>query len=207
MVHLAEGQILYTPARKGGVLFLLLRGRVRIYKVAGGRELTLNMVVAGETFGEAALVAERHYGAYAQAIEPSEVALMSVATLASLVHDKPEVGLKAMELLGERLAFYESKIGDIGLREVPGRLASLILHLCQTEGVVTTEGYKIPTRYTHHQLGTMIGAKRVAVTRAMGQFRRAGVVEPTRKQIYVKDVPALEHAAGKEISAEEQEKT
>ncbi len=207
VVHLGEGQILYTPSRKGGVLFLLLRGRMRIYKVAEGRELTLNVVRAGETFGEAALVGERRHGAYAQAMEPSEIALMSVPTLQSLVRDKPLVGLKAMELLGERLAFYESKMGDIGLREVPGRLASLILHLCQTEGVVTAEGYVIPTRYTHQQLGAMIGAKRVAVTRAMGEFRRSGVVEPTRKQIYVKDVPALEHVAGKGPLAKEREET
>jgi len=207
VVHLGEGQTLYTPGRKGRMLFLLLRGRMRIYKVAEGRELTLNVVRAGETFGETALMAERRHGAYAQATEPSEIALMGVPTLESLVRDKPLVGLKAIELLGERLAFYESKMGDIGLREVPGRLASLILHLCQTEGVVTAEGYVIPTHYTHQQLGAMIGAKRVAVTRAMGEFRRSGAVEPTRKRIYVKDVPVLEHVAGKEPLAKEREET
>ncbi len=206
-VRLGRAQILYTPAHRGKVLFLLLRGRVRIYKVAEGGELTLNVVGAGETFGEAALVGGRRQGAYAQAMEPCEVALMSVTTFANLVRDKPEVGLKAMELLGERLAFYESKMADIGLREVSGRLASLILHLCQSEGVVTPEGYVIPTRYTHQQLGTMIGAKRVAVTRALGDLRRAGAVELTRRQIYVKDVPALEQAAGKEPTTKEQEKT
>ena len=206
-VHLGLAQILYTPAHQGKVLFLLLRGRMRIYKVVGGRELTLNVVMAGEVFGEAAFVGGRSQGAYAQAMEPCEVALMSLTTLRSLVHDKPEVGLKAIELLGERLSFYESKMADIGLKEVPGRLASLILHLCQSEGVVTPEGYVIPTRYTHQQLGAMIGAKRVAVTRAMGEFRRAGAVEPTRRRIYVKDVPALEQAAGRQPIPEEQETT
>jgi CRP/FNR family transcriptional regulator, cyclic AMP receptor protein len=204
-VRFQRGQILYTPAHQAKVLFVLLRGRMRIYKVAKGRELTLNVVVAGETFGEAAFVARRRQGAYAQALEPSEVGLMSRDTLGNLVRDKPEVGLKAMELLGERMSFYESKMADIGLKEVPARLASLILHLCESEGVVTAQGYVIPTGYTHQQLGSMIGAKRVAVTRAMKEFRRIGAVEPTRKQIHVKDVPALEYVAGRQPTAEERE--
>ena len=202
-----RGQHVYTPAYKSKILFLLLRGRVRMYKAEGGRELTLNVVGAGETLGEAAFVTRRRQGAYAQAMEDSEVGLMSVATFESLVRDVPLVTSKAIELLGKRLAFYESKMSDLGLKEVPGRLASLILHLCQSEGVVTPEGYVIPTGYTHQQLGAMIGAKRVAVTRALGKFRRAGAVEPTRKQIHVKDVPALEYIAGRQPTTEEQENT
>lgn len=201
-----RGQHVYTPAYKSEILFLLLRGQVRVYKVEGGRELTLNVVGAGELLGEAAFVTRRRQGAYAQAMEDSKVGLMSVATFESLVHDKPLVAWKAMELLGKRLTFYESKMSDLGLKEVPGRLASLILHLCQSEGVVTPEGYVIPTGYTHHQLGAMIGAKRVAVTRALGELRRAGIVVPTRKQIHVKDVPALEYVAGRQPTMAEQEK-
>jgi CRP/FNR family transcriptional regulator, cyclic AMP receptor protein len=45
---------------------------------------------------------------------------------------------------------------NIAVKEVPARLASLILLLVESQGVRTPAGYKIPTRYTHQQLGTMI---------------------------------------------------
>ena len=88
-------------------------------------------------------------------------------------------------------------MADIGLKDVPVLLAALVLHLCEREGVVTGEGYKIPTRYTHQQLEEIIGAKRVAATRALGKLRRIGAVEFKQRHVYVKDVKALRQVAGK----------
>ena len=85
---------------------------------------------------------------------------------------------------------------DIALKEVPARLASLIFDLIQSEGVVTPEGhYKILTHYTHEQLAAMIGAKRVAVTRAFGKLQEAGCVRLWRRQIYVFDLATLRRLA------------
>jgi CRP/FNR family transcriptional regulator, cyclic AMP receptor protein len=85
---------------------------------------------------------------------------------------------------------------DIALKEVPARLASLILDLIQSEGMVTREGhYKILNHYTHEQLATMIGAKRVAVTRAFGKLQDAGCVRLWRRQIYVVDLATLRRMA------------
>jgi len=63
----------------------------------------------------------------------------------------------------------------MGLKKVPARLANLILQLAETEGVVTGQGrYRLRTQYTHEELALMVGAKRVAVSRAMKGLREAG---------------------------------
>ena len=194
-LYLERGQILYTPRYTAEVVFLLLEGRMRLYKVVGGQELTLDVVEVGTMFGEVAF-ATRSQGAYAEALEPSRVGLVGLESIGRLVRSKPEVGLKIIELLSERLHLYGSRMADIGLKEVPARLASLILRLVQSEGIVTGEGrYKIPTRYTHEQLATMIGAKRVAVTRAFSKLKETGALELDRRYIYVRDAGALEIAA------------
>lgn len=108
---------------------MLFRGRVLIYKMVKGRELTVNVVRTAEMFGEAALTSQRRQGAYVQAMESSEVALMSIDICRRLVRDKPEVSLKAVELLGERLYLYESKMVSMVLKGVSARLASRLLHL------------------------------------------------------------------------------
>jgi CRP/FNR family transcriptional regulator, cyclic AMP receptor protein len=79
-------------------------------------------------------------------------------------------------------------MADIALKEAPARLASLILDLVQSEGVVTREGhYKIVAHYTHGQLGAMIGASRVSVTRAFRYLQDIGSVRLSRRQICVVD--------------------
>ena len=56
---------------------------------------------------------------------------------------------------------YENRLEDLTLKEVPARLASLLLMLSEGEGVMTPDKQiKIPTHYTHEPLGTMIGANR-----------------------------------------------
>ena len=63
-------------------------------------------------------------------------------------------------------------------------------------GVVTPEGYRIPTRYTHQQIVTMVGANRESVTRAFGRLQEDGRVELRERYIYIMNVEALKRASG-----------
>jgi CRP/FNR family transcriptional regulator len=195
--HYQRGQLLYTPKERSEALFMLKKGRVRIYRVGhDGREFTLTVVGAGTVFGEMSLTAQRLENAYAEAMERVVVCKMRKHDLERLIMDKPQVGLKVMAVLSERLSLAEDRMEDIALKEVPARLASFILQLVESEGVMTPEGPKIPTRYTHRQLATMIGANREAVTRALDKLRREGAVQLSNRYIYIHDPEVLRRVAG-----------
>jgi CRP/FNR family transcriptional regulator len=190
------GEVFYTPMDLSETLFVLQSGRVRIYRaLPEGRELTLAVFEGGTVFGEMALTGQRLRASYAQAMEESEISAMCRADVERLVLDKPAVGLQLVHLLSERLAAYEARMEGLGLKEVPARLADLILELVETQGIRTRDGYKIPTRYTHQHLGTMIGANREAVTRAFARLRDAGAVEVRRRYIHAADLEVLKMAA------------
>jgi CRP/FNR family transcriptional regulator, cyclic AMP receptor protein len=198
-----RGEIFYTPMDLCETLFVLQKGRIRIYKATPeGREFTIAVVESGTVFGEMVLTGQRLRNAYAQAMEESEVSAMCRADVERLILDKPEVGLQLVHLLSDRLTTYETRLEDLGLKEVPARLASLIVLLIESEGVRTSTGYKIPTRYTHQQLGTMIGANREAVTRAFARLRDLGAVETRRRYIHVEDIQTLRKAA-EDVSLQE----
>ena len=147
-------------------------------------------------FGEMALTAQRLREAYAEAMEPSDICVLKSEDLESIVRGNPDVGLQMIRVLSERLRVCETRLEDIGLKEVPARLASLVLQLAESEGVMTSEGLKIPTHYTHRQLATMIGSSRETVTRAFTELQERGAVELRRRRIYVKDIEILERTAG-----------
>jgi CRP/FNR family transcriptional regulator, cyclic AMP receptor protein len=196
-INLRAGEVFYTPQEPDGKLFILKRERVRIYKMEGGREFTLEVVEAGTVFGEVAFTPHALRDAYAEAMEPSILLAMERSDVERLIQQKPKVGIRMIRLLSERLHYYETRMEDVTLKGVPARLASLILFLVESEGVRVPGEISIPTRYTHEHLGTMIGANREAVTRAFGRLQDDGALQVRRRLIYVEDVQALERAAGR----------
>src|SRR5918994_6968981 len=195
-VHLEKGELFYGPEDQTEKLFLLQKGKVRIFRTTPeGREFTLAVVESGTVFGEMALTVQQLEGAYAQAMEASDAAYMLHQDLERLVLEKPGVGLKIMQVLGERLRRYETRLDDVAMKDVHSRLAGIIELLTESEGVRTGTGYRIPSHYTHETLGTMIGTKRAAVTRAFGVLQDEGVVELRRRLIFVSDIEALRRSA------------
>jgi CRP-like cAMP-binding protein len=195
-INLNSGEIFFSPEDTTEKLFILKKGRVRIFRQSDERELTLAEIEPGTMFGEMALTAQRLRGSYAQAIEPSVLIGMSRSDLEHIIVENPKVGNRLLQLLSERLAAYESRLEDLTLKDVPARLANLILLLSEGEGVKTRQDIKIPRHYTHERLGTMIGANREAVTRAFGLLQDQGAVELRRRLIHIKDMDALRGAAG-----------
>jgi CRP/FNR family cyclic AMP-dependent transcriptional regulator len=204
-VRLQEGETFYAPWEQGGKLFVLKKGRMRLFRSEGVREFTLEVVDAGTVFGEMAFTPHRLRESFARTMEPSVVFVMERAEVERLIEEKPQVGIRMISLLSERLHYYETRMEDVTLKEVPARLASLILFLIESEGLRVPGEIRLPTRYTHEHLGTMIGANREAVTRAFGRLQDEGAVQLRRRLIYVEDVEALESAAGRLLEEGEAE--
>ncbi|MBA3492344.1 MAG: Crp/Fnr family transcriptional regulator [Rubrobacteraceae bacterium] len=203
---LEQGDVLYTPQDGTERLFILKKGRVQLYEIAReGEEITLSVVEDGNVFGEMALTGQSLQGLYVRALIPSTVVSLRREELEKLIMNNPEVGLRMVRELAQRLHVSEARYADIVGKDVPARLATLILSLVDSEGVhlslvdsesvVSNQSYRIPTHYTHEQLGTMIGCKRVAVTRAFRKLEEAGAVELKKRHIVVQDLEALKDLA------------
>jgi CRP/FNR family transcriptional regulator, cyclic AMP receptor protein len=193
---LEQDDILYTPKEGTERLFILKKGRVQLYEVdQAGEEITLSMVEDGNVFGEMALTGQSLSGLYVRVITPSTVVSLRREDLEDLIMHKPEVGLRLVRELAERLHASEVRYANVVGKDVPARLASLILTLVDSEGVVSSESYRIPTHYTHDRLASMIGCKRVAVTRAFRKLEEGGAVQLKERRIVVKDIDALKDLA------------
>jgi CRP/FNR family transcriptional regulator len=194
--YLEQEDILYTPKEGTERLFILKKGRVQLYEVNGeGDEITLSVVEDGNVFGEMALTAQSLKGLYVRAITPSTVVSLRREDLEHLIMNKPEVGLRLVRELAQRLHASEARFADMVGKDVPARLATLILTLVDSEGVVSSDSYRIPNHYTHERLASMIGCKRVAVTRAFRKLEGGGAVMLKDRRIVVKDMDALKESA------------
>jgi CRP/FNR family cyclic AMP-dependent transcriptional regulator len=196
-ISLRGGDDFYRPELHDGGLFLILEGRVRVYHTAPeGKEITLDLLGSGTVLWARSLELMSGQAVHSQALGSSVLAFMGREDLEHLVLNKPEVGLMLMDLLAQRLGSSNERMAEVAYKSVLSRLASQILRLLESEGVVDRRGgYKLPTAYTHEELGTIIGAERVAVNKALGRLQGEGVVELKKRRIHVSDLEALRRFA------------
>jgi CRP/FNR family transcriptional regulator, cyclic AMP receptor protein len=200
-VSAGDGEDFYRPnEHDGGGLFFVLEGGVRLYLTApSGKETILDLLGSGTALWARRLELVDEGAVGARAVGPTVLAFLGRDDLDRLVLKKPEVGLRMMEILVERLGESNERMADIARKGVLPRLAGQILRLLEGEGVVDREGgQRLPTAYTHEELGAMVGAERVAVSRAMRRLQDEGAVEVRRRRIHVGDPEALRRIAERE---------
>jgi len=132
---------------------------------------------------------------YARALVPPLVCSLKTQDVQHLIESSPQVGIAMVRLLGERLREAEVRLAELAYMQVTARLANLILGLGVSEGIMSREGIRIETPHTRRQLGTIIGAKREAVTRAMTGLQEEGAIEVVRRRIHIKNHEALRREA------------
>jgi CRP/FNR family transcriptional regulator len=192
----ARAVVLVTPEEHEERLFLLLEGRAQVCEEGPtGRELTISVIEDGMLVGATGFAPRLPWGLRVEALEPSLFCEVSRRAFEELLGRNPTLGMRVSRLLGERLVEAEARLADLARKEVPERLASQILRLVESQGLVTPEGYKIPAPYTHRQLAAMIGANRESVTRAFKRLRSEGGVESSNGGIFVADLDALRRIA------------
>jgi CRP/FNR family transcriptional regulator, cyclic AMP receptor protein len=144
-LRLQAGQEFYRPGEHDGGLFLIKEGRVRVYLITPtGKEATLELLGSGTVLWARRLELVDAYAVHARALEPTVVAFMGRDELDRFILRNPEVGLRMMDLLAERLGSSNERMAEIAHKEVVSRLASQILRLLESEGVVDREGRKLP---------------------------------------------------------------
>ena len=196
-VHLGTGETLALDEERCALL-LLTSGRVRVHEPnATGPGLTLSMVENPTVVAQTGFAANSSRVVVVEALEPSVLLLLEGEDFEDLVRRNPEVGVKTIRVLSERLSTNEERLSGLVHKEVTARLATLVLRLSEHRGIVTGEDNRIvPIRYTHQQLASIVGSNREAVTRALGRLRKAGAVEIRNRRIHVTDADALERLAG-----------
>lgn len=184
MRDVARGALLYAPHRPVEVLYILKRGRVRVYRTAvDGRSLTIAIVTPGQLFGQMPLLGQRMDDSYAQMLEPGVICLMSRADVRRLLFTDERIVARITALLGARLAELETRLADTVLKSVPARICSTLATLAGSPPA--------PVRLTHDQLADLVGTTRETTTKVLGDLRERHLIRLRRGRIDVLDPVAV----------------
>lgn len=192
------GHLFYAPEDSIDRLLILRRGRVRIYQLSPeGRALTLLVLLPRAIFGEMMLVEEWVQDSFAEAMSECEVGALGRDDLRRLLSSYPSLALRFMKVMTQRLRALELKLADVAFKSVPQRLAAVLLNLADLEPEPPSTEPPAVLRYTHQQLAEMIGSYRETITKAIGEFREAGLIRVEEEAIYLTDMARLHELAGR----------
>lgn len=188
MFSYLPGRHFYSAGDMAEVLFILKEGSVHLYRLApDGRKLIVATLHKGAVFGEMSLVGQRMHNTFAEAATPARICVMSRVDVEAMLVRKPQMALRLMDMMGERLAEAERQLERMAFGSVPSRLAGQLLEL-------GAQGDQV-TGYTHQALAEMVGSYRETVTTVLNDFRAQGLVTLGRKAIRILDRSRLAEVA------------
>jgi CRP/FNR family transcriptional regulator, cyclic AMP receptor protein len=176
----------------GGPVLVVLRGQVKIVKLAeGGREAIVSVRGAGDLVGELAAIDGGPRSTSVTTLGPVEALLVPRSDFAALLEQRPRVALVILRIVAARLRYAGTQQAELGTHDVVGRLAQRLLELSERFGVSAEAGIEIELPLSQEELASWIGASREAVSKAFQLLRSLHIVETGRRHVTILDVEAL----------------
>lgn len=185
-------QVIFAAGDPAERVYLILKGRVKIFQVAdNGKEIILDVVGRGDVVGDMAIVEEGERTATAQAIEETMAVSISWEDFSHLLQQSPRLGFAMMELMARRLAGMQRTFMNIVSKPVSARLADTLM--------ARAENGIIRLGLTHQELAQTIGTSRETVTALLSRFVTLGAIAPHGDGYRIVDEDLLDDIAAGEV--------
>ncbi|WP_272699033.1 Crp/Fnr family transcriptional regulator [Desulfovibrio sp. Fe33] len=186
------GTIIYTPEEAENLVFIVGRGRVRVYLAYAEKEFTLGILNPGDVYAT-------HAECYVQALDDAELLTAPVHAVRRVMDSVPTFTRTMVRVLGHILKNSFLIIGGLAFKDIYSRLMDFMLVQARQSGVPEGEGIRLSLDLTIEQLAQHMGASRQTVSTLLGELSRAGLVlKQARGVFFIPDMDALERAAGTE---------
>lgn len=183
-----RGQFVHRAGDASGQLFIVHRGKVKVYRLSDtGKEQLVRILEAGDFAGELALFSFSDHDSYAEAMQPSEVCTIHRAELRELLLQYPDIGLHVLAELSRRLETSERQTAAIATASINARLGQ---YLARQAEQANTCSFSLPMSRKH--LASFLGTTPETISRRLGEFEEAGwILQSGPRKITILDLDAL----------------
>jgi CRP/FNR family cyclic AMP-dependent transcriptional regulator len=184
---------IYTQGEKGAYIFVVSRGRVRVFRDSGkDRLFTIAYRGVGELIGESLLGHEPIYQDTAVASEQVELIRLPLANVEELIESNSRFARKLLRLIVNRCLEMEQRLERLFVKTIESRIAEFLLEASAQYGIPESRGTMIGAKYTHQEIADYVGSTRETVTLVLGQLKRRGLILTDHRQLVVRNEKGLE---------------
>jgi len=189
----SAGESVFAEGEPCTGLYVVESGHIRIFKSsAGGREHVLSIEGPGSSVAELPVFDGGNYPASVTAIDDATLLFVSKRDFQSLCLTHPQVSLKVLRVVGQRLRRLVGIIEELSFTTVRHRLAAFLVRLAKTSGERAADGIHITLPANNQELASQIGTVRELVSRNLSRFQAEGMLKLDGRNVIVTDLEALE---------------
>ncbi len=189
--RLSAGESIVGPEDEADRFFVILRGRVKVYQLSSrGDEQILHLYGPGATVGEAAMWSGGRYPAHAEAAADAELLIVRREALRRLLSRRPEIAFAMLAGLSRKLQEFTRLIERLSLKEVPARLAQVLLEISRERG-----SRSFVLSQTKRELAAQIGTVSETLSRALARLKSDGLISVSGRRITILEPEKLARVA------------
>lgn len=182
-VQFRKNAILMTEGDAGESMYVIASGLVKVFVSDDeGKELVLYEQGKGAVIGDIALLDDEPRSASVATLERTSAVMINKTDFLRTLQSSPEMALGIIRSLTQRLRHATQGSRSLALDNVYRRLADKLLELSEEAG----DGVmRLSKKYSHQELGNMIGASREMVGKVMAELIKGEYVELRDGIIYI----------------------
>ena len=182
-----KNRVIIRQGDETGNMFVLLQGQMRVFvEDEQGKQLTVRILHAGDSFGEVALIGDFPRTASVETSTDCVVAAFARASYLQFLRDYPDITLALAKTLANMVRDTTEELSSIALSDVYGRLAHVLNKYAEPQAGET----RVP-RFTHREISGMIGSSREMVSKILKELEKGGYLRVESKH-YVIERPLPE---------------
>jgi len=180
-----KGQILFARGDPGTHLYLVTEGQVRLaIGTSEGRELSFQIAVAGDLFGEIAMLDGCPRSAEATALTPVSAYMLERSAFRALWSTHPAITDSIIAFLCRRVRNASDRLETIALYPMEVRLARFLLIALGDRQAPPGRRVPLELGFSQSELALLLGASRPKINVALGILEKAGAVGRTSDRLF-----------------------
>src|SRR5580700_8193335 len=191
----------YSEGSPADIIFFIEAGLVKTYKRGpDNKEIILQIVGAGEMFGEQCLGSESSRTMAAEVLQEGVIYVIPRDIFLRVCEKRPDLWREISGVLTVRKRQLEKKIELLCLHDVEYRILYYMAELARSFGVkVNGAEHSIPL--SQGELASLIGATRETTSTTLNALARKGVIRLGRRQLIVPSIDGVLEAANQRTQA------
>ena len=189
-VRAAKGRTLYGVSARATDVFFIMEGEIQVVLFSSsGRQVSINNLGAGDSFGELAALDGLPRSASVVAVTDVRLRAIGRDDFLAILRSAPEAALWIARNLCGDVRRLSERVFELSALNVQARLHCELLRMARSTG---SGRLRVEPAPTHAELAARIGSNREAVTREMRALTELKIVRNSRRSLEFVDLEALE---------------
>ena len=190
-VSFEKSSMIYRAEEESDALYIVNKGRVRIYRLAeSGKEQLVRILEPGDFTGEMALFSPENtkHESYAETMMDTKICMIKRSDLQEFLLKYPSISLKILSELSQRLEKSEKQTTRFATEKVETRIALFLAECLDSE--TNTMEFNLPM--TKKDLASYLGTTPETISRKLGDLEDEKLIkQKPKKRIEILDLDGL----------------